>query len=61
MGLFGRKDKAKESDERTQACEHPVSQQLNLYEDSMNPHRITGIRCGQCGDVVPMEAFRKAS
>lgn len=36
------------------ACSHPVSHQIPLYEDSSDSHRMTGIKCTQCGERVPM-------
>ena len=50
MKWFWQKEKAKVED--GSKCEHPVSYQVMLHEDTSAPMRITGIKCTQCGEVI---------
>lgn len=57
MGLFG-KGKSKEAllEEESKPCTHPVSHQVPLYEDDYDRHKVTGVKCSQCGAVLAPEA-----
>jgi hypothetical protein len=54
MKLFGfGRGKTKEA-HSSSSCGHPVSHQVAVYGDPAEPTKMTGIKCTQCGELLPM-------
>lgn len=52
--IFGKaKSKPIAKATQTATCTHPVAYQVTLREDPVAPTKVTGIKCTQCGAVLP--------
>ena len=52
---FGKaKPQAATSPPQSVSCKHPVSHQVTLREDPSDSKKVTGIKCTQCGERLPL-------
>ena len=56
------KPRGAQSPQETSRCTHPAKFVFPLHEDKANPKKVTGLKCSQCGDRLPVpEAKSKAA
>lgn len=53
LSFFRRKQRAPQSRPETSGCTHPAKLVFPLHEDQADPKKITGLKCGQCGERLP--------